>query len=310
MKKKLLSGLLAAALTLSLAACGAPASESTSAASESGSTAATTEGAAAEGTSFTGDGFDASVDYEALKGSTITVAASPVPHAEILKVAGEILDQADITLKVVEFTDYIQPNKATENGEVDANYFQHGPYLENFNEENGTHLVSVASIHYEPLGLYPGKTKTLDELADGAQIGVPNDTTNEARALQLLAAQGLITLKEGAGLTATKNDIAENPKNLEIVEMEAAQLPRQLASLDMAVINGNYATEAGFSSAADALAAEDADSEAAQTYANVLVVKEGNEETPATKALIAALKSQKVKDYITETYGGAVVAIF
>lgn len=309
MKKKLLSGLLAAAFTLSLAACGAPASESTAASSESGSTAATQE-AAGDAASFTGDGFDASVDYAALKGTTITVAASPVPHAEILKVAGEILAQADITLKVVEFTDYIQPNKATENGEVDANYFQHGPYLENFNEENGTHLVSVASIHYEPLGLYPGKTKSLDELADGAQIGVPNDTTNEARALQLLAAQGLITLKEGAGLTATKNDIAENPKNLEIVEMEAAQLPRQLGSLDMAVINGNYATEAGFSSAADALAAEDADSEAAQTYANVLVVKEGNEETPATKALIAALKSQKVKDYITETYGGAVVAIF
>ena len=309
MKKKLLSGLLAAAFTLSLAACGAPASESTAAPSESGSTAATQE-AAGDAASFTGDGFDSSVDYEALKGTTITVAASPVPHAEILKVAGEILAQADITLKVVEFTDYIQPNKATENGEVDANYFQHGPYLENFNEENGTHLVSVASIHYEPLGLYPGKTKSLDELADGAQIGVPNDTTNEARALQLLAAQGLITLKEGAGLTATKNDIAENPKNLEIVEMEAAQLPRQLASLDMAVINGNYATEAGFSSAADALAAEDADSEAAQTYANVLVVKEGNEETPATKALIAALQSQKVKDYITETYGGAVVAIF
>ena len=271
MKKKLLSGLLAAAFTLSLAACGAPASESTAAPSESGSTAATEE-AAADAVSFTGDGFDSSVDYEALKGTTITVAASPVPHAEILKVAGEILDQAGIALKVVEFTDYIQPNKATENGEVDANYFQHGPYLENFNEENGTHLVSVASIHYEPLGLYPGKAKSLDELADGAKIGVPNDTTNEARALQLLAAQGLITLKEGAGLTATKNDIAENPKNLEIVEMEAAQLPRQLGSLDMAVINGNYATEAGFSSAADALAAEDADSEAAQTYANVLVV--------------------------------------
>ena len=165
------------------------------------------------------------MDYEALKGTTITVAASPVPHAEILKVAGEILAQADINLKVVEFTDYIQPNKATENGEVDANYFQHGPYLENFNEENGTHLVSVAAIHYEPLGLYPGKTKTLDELADGAQIGVPNDTTNEARALQLLAAQGLITLKDGAGLTATKNDIVDNPKNLNIVEMEAASCP-------------------------------------------------------------------------------------
>lgn len=311
MKKKFLSGLLAAALTLSLAACGgAPASESTAPSSSESAATSTADTAEADTTALTGDGFDSSVDYEALKGTTITVAASPVPHAEILKVAGEILAQADINLKVVEFTDYIQPNKATENGEVDANYFQHGPYLENFNEENGTHLVSVAAIHYEPLGLYPGKTKTLDELADGAKIGVPNDTTNEARALQLLAAQGLITLKDGAGLTATKNDIQDNPKNLDIVEMEAAQLPRQLASLDMAVINGNYATEAGFSSAADAIAAEDADSEAAQTYANVLVVKEGNEETPVTKALIAALKSQKVKDYITETYGGAVVAIF
>ena len=311
MKKKLLSGLLAAALTLSLAACGgSPASESTAPSSSESAATSTADTAEADTTALTGDGFDSSVDYEALKGTTITVAASPVPHAEILKVAGEILAQADINLKVVEFTDYIQPNKATENGEVDANYFQHGPYLENFNEENGTHLVSVAAIHYEPLGLYPGKTKTLDELADGAKIGVPNDTTNEARALQLLAAQGLITLKDGAGLTATKNNIQDNPKNLDIVEMEAAQLPRQLASLDMAVINGNYATEAGFSSAADAIAAEDADSEAAQTYANVLVVKEGNEETPVTKALIAALKSQKVKDYITETYGGAVVAIF
>lgn len=311
MKKKLLSGLLAAALTLSLAACGgSPASESTAPSSSESAATSTADTAEADTTALTGDGFDSSVDYEALKGTTITVAASPVPHAEILKVAGEILAQADINLKVVEFTDYIQPNKATENGEVDANYFQHGPYLENFNEENGTHLVSVAAIHYEPLGLYPGKTKTLEELADGAKIGVPNDTTNEARALQLLAAQGLITLKDGAGLTATKNDIQDNPKNLDIVEMEAAQLPRQLASLDMAVINGNYATEAGFSSAADAIAAEDADSEAAQTYANVLVVKEGNEETPVTKALIAALKSQKVKDYITETYGGAVVAIF
>ena len=311
MKNKFLSALLAAALTVSLAACGAPSSAAPSSDASSDS-AATADSAAAEDTAadFTGDGFDAEVDYAALAGTTITVAASPVPHAEILKVAADILAQADITLKVTEFTDYIQPNMVTESDQVDANYFQHGPYLDDFNAQNGTHLVSVAAIHYEPLGLYPGKTASLDELADGAQIGVPNDTTNEARALQLLAAQGLITLREGAGLTATKNDIADNPKNLEIVEMEAAQLPRQLASLDMAVINGNYATEAGFSSAADALVAEDADSEAAQTYANILVVKEGNEETPATKALMAALKSQAVKDYITETYGGAVVAIF
>src|SRR5699024_5908557 len=194
MKKKLISSLLAAALTLSLAACGsAPAASGSEAASEpaaSSDAAASTKSAAP-----TGDGFDASVDYAALAGTTITVAASPVPHAEILAVAADILAQADITLDVMEFTDYIQPNQATENGEEDANYFQHGPYLENFNAENGTHLVSVGAIHYEPLGLYPGKAASLDALADGAQIGVPNDPTNEARALQLLAAQGLITLR-------------------------------------------------------------------------------------------------------------------
>ena len=303
MKKKLISGLLAAALTLSLAGCGAAGS----AAEETAPGAAATADEAAD---LTGDGFDPQVDYAALAGTTITVAASPVPHAEILDVAAEILAQADITLKVMEFTDYIQPNMATESGEVDANYFQHGPYLENFNAENGTGLVSVGAIHYEPLGLYPGKTAAIDALAEGAQIGVPNDPTNEARALQLLAAQGLITLRADAGLEATKNDIEENPLGLEIVEMEAAQLPRQLVSLDMAVINGNYASEAGFSAASDALAAEDAGSEAAQTYANVLVVKQGNEDAPAVKALLAALMSQKVKDFITEQYGGAVVAIF
>ncbi|MGN0651981.1 MAG: MetQ/NlpA family ABC transporter substrate-binding protein, partial [Gemmiger sp.] len=259
---------------------------------------------------FTGDGYDATVDYAALAGTTITVAASPVPHAEILNVAKDILAKADITLEIKEFTDYVQPNLVTENGEVDANYFQHGPYLENFNAENGTHLVSVAAIHYEPFGLYPGKTKTLEELADGAKIAVPNDTTNEARALQLLSAQGIITVKEGAGLTATKNDIIENPHNVEIVEMEAAQLPRTLADVDYAVINGNYAQEAGFSVGKDAIAVEDASSEAAQTYANILVVKEGNEENPAIKALAAALTSQAVKDYINATYDGAVVAIF
>ena len=225
--------------------------------------------------------------------------------------AGEILAQADITLDVVEFTDYIQPNLATENGSVDANYFQHILYLQDFNEQNGTHLVSAASVHYEPLGIYPGKTTSLDALADGAKVAVPNDATNEGRALQLLAAQGLITLRDGAGLTATKNDIVENPKNLDIVEMEAAQLPRTLADVDLAVINGNYAEQAGFSAASDALAIEDANSDIIKdNYVNVLVVKEGNENTPAIKALAAALRSQKVKDFINETYNGAVVAVF
>lgn len=299
--KKLISTLLAGVLALSLAACGASASSAVSseAASEPASEAASSEAAS-----------EPASEASELDGTTITVAASPVPHAEILKVAADLLAEQGITLKVVEFTDYVQPNLVTENGEVDANYFQHTPYLDEFNAENDTHLVSVAAIHYEPLGLYPGKTASLDDLADGAQIAVPNDTTNEARALQLLAAQGIITLKDGAGLTATKNDIAENPHNVEIVEMEAAQLPRTLADVDFAVINGNYAAEAGFSSAKDALATEDADSEAAQTYANVLVVKEGNEKDPAVLALVDALQSPEVKAFIDETYGGAVVAIF
>lgn len=299
--KKLISALLAGVLAVSLAACGSTAASS--AAAEPASEAAS------EAVSEASSG-EAAEPASDLAGTTITVAASPVPHAEILKVAADLLAEQGITLKVTEFTDYVQPNLVTESGEVDANYFQHTPYLDDFNAENDTHLVSVAAIHYEPLGLYPGKAASLDELADGAQIAVPNDTTNEARALQLLAAQGIITLKEGAGLTATKNDIAENPHNVEIVEMEAAQLPRTLEDVDFAVINGNYAAEAGFSSASDALAIEDAASEAAQTYANVLVVKEGSEDDPAIQALVAALQSQEVKDFIDETYGGAVVAIF
>ena len=310
--KKFLSAVLAAALTLSLAACGATASSSQAASSEAASSeAASSEAASSDETAaFTGDGYDADVDYAALAGTTIKVAASPVPHAEILKVAKDILAKADITLEITEFTDYVQPNTVTESGEVDANYFQHGPYLESFNEENGTHLVSVAAIHYEPFGLYPGKSKSLDELADGAKIAVPNDTTNEARALQLLAAQGIITVRDGAGLTATVNDIEENPHNVKIEEIEAAQLPRTVADVDFAVINGNYAMEAGFSVGKDALAIEDASSEAAQTYANLLVVKEGNENDPAIQALFAALTSDTAKDYINNTYDGAVVPIF
>ncbi len=308
--KKLISAALAAVLALSLAACGQDTSSSaaadTTADASQGSQTASDETAGA----FTGDGFDESIDYASLDGTTIKVAASPTPHAEILAVAGDILAQAGIKLEVVEFTDYVQPNMVTESGEVDANYFQHQDYLNNFNEENGTHLVSVAEIHYEPLGLYPGKTKSIDELADGAKISVPNDTSNEARALQLLAAQGLIELDPDAGLTATKNDITSNPKNLEIVEMEAAQLPRTLADVDMAVINGNYATQAGFSSAKDALAAESADSEAAQIYPNVLVVKEGRESDPAILALAAALQSDAVRSFIDENFGGAVVPLF
>ncbi|MDO4300472.1 MAG: MetQ/NlpA family ABC transporter substrate-binding protein [Clostridia bacterium] len=241
--------------------------------------------------------------------NTITVAATPAPHAEILNVAKEVLAEQGINLEIKEFNDYVLPNNATESGEVDANYFQHTPYLDDFNAENGTHLVSVASIHYEPFGIYAGKTGSLDALADGAKVSVPNDTTNEARALLLLEAQGLIKLKEGAGLTATKLDIVENPKNIDIQEIEAAQLARTLADVDLAVINGNYAIQAGLK-VSDALAVEAQDSEAAQTYANVVVVKEGNEENENVKALVSALESDTVKQFIEENYEGAVVPMF
>ena len=309
--KKLISALLAGALALSLAACGAPSSAAPQSSSAAPSSEAAEPAADAETDAApTGDGFDPDIDYAALAGSTVRVGASPAPHAEILEVVADILAQADITLDIVEFTDYIQPNVATENGDIDANYFQHQDYLNTYNAENSTDLVSVAEIHYEPLGLYPGKTASIDALADGAQILVPNDTSNEARALQLLAAQGLIELDPDAGLTATKNDITANPKNLEIVEMEAAQLPRSLQSADMAVINGNYATQAGFSSAKDALATESADSDAAQLYPNVLVVQAGREDDPLILAVAAALQSDAVRSFIDETYGGAVVPLF
>ena len=233
----------------------------------------------------------------------------PRPHAEILEVVKGLLAEQGITLEIVEFNDYIQPNLAVESGELDANYFQHVTYMNEFNVSDSTHLVSAADVHYEPFGLYAGKTASIADLADGAQIAVPNDTTNEARALLLLEQEGLITLKEGAGITATKADIAENPKNLDIVELEANQLPVRLADVDMAVINGNYAIDAGLK-VADAVAIEAADGEAATAYVNVLAVKEGNEDSPAIQALAAALTSQEVKDFIDETYAGAVVPVF
>lgn len=246
---------------------------------------------------------------ESANDNTITVAASPSPHAEILEVAKEVLAEQGINLDIKVFNDYVIPNTATESGEVDANYFQHTPYLDDFNKENGTHLVPVASIHYEPFGIYAGKTNSLDALADGAKVSVPNDTTNEARALLLLEAQGLIKLKDGAGLSATKLDIVENPKNLDIEEIEAAQLPRTLSDVDIAVINGNYAIDAGLS-VSDALAVEAQDSEAAKTYANILVVKDGNQENDDIKALVSALESDKVKEFIQQKYKGAVVPMF
>ena len=240
---------------------------------------------------------------------TIRVGASITPHAEILNVVKPILAEQGYDLEVVEYTDYVLPNTATESGELDANYFQHQPYLDDFNAQNGTHLVSVAAIHYEPFAIYAGKSDSLENIADGATIAVPNDGTNEARALLLLEAQGLIKLREDAGFTATKLDIEENPKHLDIVEMEAAQLPRVLPDVDFAVINGNYAIQGGLK-VADALASESVESESAQTYANVLVVKEGNENNPAILALVDALKTEEVRKFIEDTYEGAVVPMF
>lgn len=237
----------------------------------------------------------------------IVVGASPAPHAEILKKAAELLKDKGYELEIIEFTDYVQPNIALNNGDIDANYFQHQPYLDKFNKEQSADLVAAGVIHYEPFGLYPGKTATIDQLADKAQIAVPNDSSNEARALILLEAQGLIKLKEGVGFEATVKDIAENPKNLEILEIAAEQLPRSLQDVDMAVINGNYAIDAGLDVKTDAIAIEDEDSISAKTYGNILAVKDGNQDKESIKALVEVLKSDEIRTFIEETYNGAVV---
>ena len=237
----------------------------------------------------------------------ISIGATPAPHAEILEVAKEILAKQDIELEIVVFNDYIQPNTAVENGQLDGNYFQHILYLNSFNEENGTHLVIVEKVHYEPFGIYAGKCSDLENIPEGAQIAVPNDSTNEARALLLLEQEGIIKLAEGVGLNATKLDIVENPLNVDIVEIEAAQLPRSLSSVEFAVINGNYAIDAGLK-ASDALAFEDSESDAIKNnYVNTLVVKEGNENNEAILALAEVLKSDEIKNFINETYDGAVI---
>ena len=238
---------------------------------------------------------------------TITVAASATPHAEILEEAKPLLEKEGYDLEVTVFDDYVRPNEVVESGEFDANYFQHIPYLDQFNEEKGTHLVNAGGIHYEPFGIYPGTKDSLDDLADGDSIAVPNDTTNEARALLLLQDNGIITLKDGAGLNATVKDIEENPHNVEIVELEAAQVARVTGETAYVVLNGNYALEAGFSVAKDALAYEQADSEAAKTYVNIIAVKEGNENSDKIKALVDVLKSDEIKDFINENYDGAVI---
>ncbi len=283
--KKIISTLLLAALSVSLlAGC---------------SNGAKTESTAA-GSS------EAAAPSSSAELKKIVIGASPTPHAEILKKANELLKAKGYELEIKEFSDYVQPNLALESKQLDANYFQHKPYLDDFNKEKGTHLVSAGAIHYEPFGLYAGKTKSLDAIKDGATIAVPNDVTNEARALLLLQDQGLIKLKDGAGLTATTKDIAENKKNLKIKEIEAAQLARSLQDVDFAIINGNYAIQGGLK-VSDALAKEESTSLAAETYANIIAVREGDENSDAIKALVEVLRSDDIKKYINDTYQGAVV---
>lgn len=292
--KRLVSLFLASVCVLSLAACG---SKENTQSADSATTAGSTETTAAEETT--------TKELVPLK-----VGASTTPHAEILAVVKDDLAEAGYDLQIIEFSDYVLPNTALDDGSLDANYFQHKPYLDSFNAENGTKLVSVATIHYEPFGIYPGKTASIADLPDGAKIAVPNDTTNEARALLLLEQEGLIKLKEGVGLEATKNDIVENPHKYEIVELQAEQVARALPDVNAGVINGNNALAAGLNVAKDSIAKEASDSLAAETYANIIAVKEGNESNPGIIALIAALNSEKVKKYIEDTYDGSVVPTF
>lgn len=303
MKRKVLASVLAGVLAIGvLTGCGSSKTEENAAASEA--TEETTDDAAAEETDAADDSADAAATET--KG-TITVAASATPHAEILAAAKPILAEQGWDLEVTEFDDYVLPNEVVESGEMDANYFQHVPYLDSFNEEKGTHLVEVGKIHYEPFGIYPGTKASLDEIADGDTIAVPNDTTNEARALLLLQDNGIITLKDGAGLTATVNDIAENPHNVKIEELAAESVARVADEVAYVVLNGNYALQAGFSVSKDSLAYEKSDSEAAKTYVNVVVVKEGNEDNEGVKALVDVLKSDEIKNFINEKYDGAVI---
>ena len=291
MKKKVLSSIVAGVLAVGvLAGCGNSAKDNSTAADNSTNDVAATETAS-----------------ETTENKVIKIAASATPHAEILEEAKDILAKEGWDLEIKVFDDYVQPNEVVESGEFDANYFQHIPYLDSFNEEKGTHLVNAGGIHYEPFGIYPGTKTDLADIADGDVIAVPNDTTNEARALLLLQDNDIIKLKDGAGLEATVNDIAENPYNIKIEELEAAQIPHVLGEVSYAVLNGNYALEAGFSVGKDALAYEKSDSEAAKTYVNVIAVKEGNENNEGIKALVNVLKSDEIKNFINEKYDGAVI---
>ncbi|WP_134699296.1 MetQ/NlpA family ABC transporter substrate-binding protein [Ammoniphilus sp. YIM 78166] len=239
----------------------------------------------------------------------LKVGATAVPHAEILEQVKPLLLEKGVQLEVQEFNDYILPNKALEDKQLDANFFQHVPYLESFNQDHKTHLVAKTPVHFEPLGLYAGKSNSLDSIQEGALIAVPNDPTNEARALHLLQDQGLIKLPENADLKITPNDIVENPHNLVFKELEAGFIARSLGDVDFAVINGNYAIEAGLKTA-DALALEDQESLAAKTFANVVVVREGDENRDVILLLEEAITSPQIKEFIESKYSGAVVPMF
>jgi D-methionine transport system substrate-binding protein len=308
MKRQFIAAVIGAALTAGvLAGCGS--STETTASTAASSTAAASE-ASSETSAAADTSSEAASDTSAVASlGTITVAASQTPHSEILAQAKPILAQEGWDLEVTVFEDYVQPNNVVESGDFDANYFQHVNYLNSFNEENGTHLVVATNgkIHYEPFGIYGGTKKSLDEIADGDAIAIPNDTTNEARALLLLQQEGLITLNDGVGVNATVNDIKDNPYNLEIVEVEAAQVPKQLPSVAFGVINGNYALENGLSVADDALATESADGDAIQQYVNIIAVKDGNQDEDKIKALTDVLHSDAIVKYINDTYQGAVV---
>ena len=299
MKKRVLGVLLGAALAVStLAGCGSSAtvSDNSQTANVEDTQVPTTDQAAVE---------EAKTDDPEDK--VITVGATITPHSEILSVVAENLKEQGYELKIVEYNDYVLPNTALEAGDLDANYFQHVPYLDDFNAENGTHIVSAAAVHFEPMGIYAGKTTKIEDIQKGASVAVPNDTTNEARALLLLEAQGLIKLKADAGIKATILDIEENPYELDIKELEAAQVPKAIQDVDIAVVNGNYAIEAGLDAA---LVTEASDSLAAETYGNIIAVREGEENSAKTKALVDAILTDNVKEYIEKTYSGAVLPVF
>lgn len=275
-KKSILSVVLAGVLAIGLIGCG--------------------------GTGSNGSGADSKDD------KVIKIGVTPKPHKEIVDAAVPLLEKEGYKVEITEFNDYVQPNTAVEEGSLDVNFFQHTPYLNEQVQSRGLHLKSVAAIHLEPMGLYSKKIASLGELKDGSTIAVPNDPSNEARALKLLAANGLIKIKDGELVTPA--DITENPKNLQFSELEAAAVPRAVDDVDAAVINGNYAIEAGFDPTTNAIVKEDKDSEAAKPYANIIVVKEGNENLEKIQALIKALTSDEVRDFINKEYNGAVIPVF